>query len=57
MLDYNLAEIFGYTTTRFNEQISRNINKFDSDFMFELTKEEFQNLISQNATSSWSGRR
>ena len=39
------------------EQVTRNIDKFDPDFMFELTKEEFQNLISQNATSSWGGRR
>ena len=57
MLDFDLAEIYGYTTTRFNEQVSRNIDKFDSDFMFELTRDEFQNLISQNATSSWGGRR
>lgn len=57
MLDFDLAEIYGYTTTRFNEQVSRNIDKFDSDFMFELAREEFQNLISQNATSSWGGRR
>lgn len=57
MLDFDLAEIYGYSTTRFNEQVTRNIDKFDSDFMFELTKEEFQNLISQNATSSWGGRR
>jgi len=57
MLDFDLAEIYGYSTTRFNEQVTRNIDKFDSDFMFELTKKEFQNLISQNATSSWGGRR
>ena len=57
MLDYDLAEIYGYSTTRFNEQVTRNIDRFDPDFMFELTKEEFRNLISQNATSSWGGRR
>ena len=57
MLDYDLAEIYGYSTTRFNEQVTRNIDKFDPDFMFELTKTEFQILISQNATSSWGGRR
>ena len=57
MLDFDLAEIYGYSTTRFNEQVTRNSDKFDPDFMFELTKEEFQNLISQNATSSWGGRR
>ena len=53
MLDFELAEIYGYSTSRFNEQVTRNIDKFDSDFMFELTKEEFHNLISQNAISSW----
>ena len=57
MLDFDLAEIYGYSTTRFNEQITRNIDKFDSDFMFELTRAEFQNLMSQNAISSWGGRR
>ena len=57
MLDYDLAEIYGYSTTRFNEQVTRNIDRFDPDFMFELTKEEIHNLISQNATSSWGGRR
>jgi len=48
MLDYDLAQIYGYTTTRFNEQIARNIDRFEDDFMFQLTKEEFQILISQN---------
>ena len=57
MLDFELAEIYGYSTSRFNEQVTRNIDKFDSDFMFELTKEEFHNLKSQNAISSWGGRR
>jgi hypothetical protein len=57
MLDFELAEIYGYSTTRLNEQVTRNLDKFDADFMFELTKEEFQNLISQNATSSWGDRR
>lgn len=38
MLDFELAEIYGYTTTRFNEQIKNNIEKFDEDFMFQLTK-------------------
>ena len=42
MLDFELAEIYGYTTTRFNEQVKNNIEKFDDDFMFELTKEEFE---------------
>ncbi len=57
MLDYELAEIYGYTTTKFNQQVKNNIEKFDEDFMFELTKGEFENLISKNLTSSWGGRR
>lgn len=57
MLDYELAEIYGYTTTRFNEQVKNNIEKFDDDFMFELTKEEFENLMSKKSISSWGGRR
>ena len=55
MLDFELAEIYGYTTTRFNEQVKNNIEKFDDDFMFELTKEEFENLMSKKSTSSWGG--
>ena len=57
MLDFELAEIYGYTTTKFNQQVKNNIEKFDGDFMFQLTKEEFNNLISKNLTSSWGGRR
>ena len=57
MLDFELAEIYGYTTTRFNEQVKNNSEKFDDDFMFQLTKSEFENLISKKSTSSWGGRR
>lgn len=57
MLDFELAEIYGYTTTRFNEQVKNNIEKFDEDFMFQLTKDEFENLMSKKSTSSWGGRR
>lgn len=57
MLDFELAEIYGYTTTRFNEQVKNNIEKFDEDFMFQLTKDEWQNLMSKNSISSWGGRR
>ncbi len=57
MLDFELAEIYGYTTTRFNEQVRNNIEKFDEDFMFQLTREEFENLMSKKSTSSWGGRR
>lgn len=57
MLDYDLAEIYGYSTSAFNQQVNRNIDKFDDDFLFRLTQEEFDNLISQNVISSWGGRR
>jgi len=59
ILDSDLAELYGVETRRLNEQVRRNINKFPRDFMFQLTKEEFDNLKSQIATSSsgWGGRR
>ena len=57
MLDFDLAEIYGYSTSAFNQQVSRNVEKFDEDFMFQLTKGEFEFLMSQNVISSWGGRR
>ena len=57
MLDFELAEIYGYTTKRFNEQIKNNIERFDEDFRFKLTREEVENLRSKNSTSSWGGPR
>jgi len=59
ILDSDLAELYGVETRRLNEQVRRNIDKFPEDFMFQLTKEEFDNLKSQIATSSsgWGGRR
>ncbi|EPI58990.1 hypothetical protein HMPREF1580_01094 [Gardnerella vaginalis JCP8070] len=57
MLDVDLAEIYGYSTRAFNQQVKNNIEKFDNDFMFQLTADEFKNLMSKNSTSSWGGRR
>ena len=57
MLDFELAEIYGYSTRAFNQQVKNNIEKFDDDFRFQLTKDEFQNLMSKNLTSSWGGTR
>ncbi len=57
MLDSDLAELYQVETRRLNEQIKRNIARFPKDFMFRLTKEEWKNLKSQFATSSWGGRR
>ena len=59
ILDSDLATLYGVETRRLNEQVRRNINKFPDDFMFQLTKDEFENLKSQIATSNstWGGRR
>ena len=59
ILDSDLATLYGVETRRLNEQVRRNIDKFPDDFMFQLTKGEFENLKSQFATSSstWGGRR
>jgi len=57
MLDADLAAIYGVTTKRLNEQFKRNRKRFPEDFAFSLTTEEFDNLRSQFATSSWGGRR
>lgn len=57
ILDSDLAKIYGVNTSRLNEQVKRNLSRFPSDFMFEITQEEFSNLKSQFATSSWGGRR
>ena len=57
MLDYDLAEIYGYEVKRLNEQVKRNINRFPNDFMFQLEEAEFDILKSQFATSSWGGKR
>ena len=53
MLDRDLAELYQVETRRINEQVKRNISRFPEDFMFQLNADEFSNLISQNATSSW----
>ena len=51
MLDYDLAEIYGYEVKRMNEQVKRNITRFPEDFMFQLTKDEIDFVKSQFATS------
>lgn len=57
MIDEDLAQMYGVETRRLNEQVKRNTKRFPKDFMFSLTQKEFENLKSQNATSSWGGRR
>lgn len=57
MLDSDLAELYGVTTKRLNQQVKRNSDRFPNDFMFQLSAEEFAHLRSQFATASWGGRR
>lgn len=57
MIDSDLAELYGVETRALNQQVKRNLDRFPSDFMFQLTDEEWESLKSQNATSSWGGRR
>ncbi|MFA5104505.1 MAG: ORF6N domain-containing protein [Candidatus Margulisiibacteriota bacterium] len=64
IIDKDLAILYGVSTGRLNEQVKRNIKRFPDDFMFRLTREEYNvlrtsmpNLISQNAMSSYGGRR
>ena len=52
LLDRDLAMLYGVETRRLNEQVQRNIKRFPEDFMFQLTKEEFENWKSQFATSN-----
>ena len=44
MLDFDLAEIYGYSTKAFNQQVKNNIERFDEDFRFQLREEEIQEL-------------
>ena len=53
MLDRDLAALYGVETSRLNEQVKRNEERFPETFMFQLTKEELAGWISQNATSNF----
>lgn len=57
MLDSDLAEIYGYETRYLNLQVKHNQNRFPDDFMFQLTKEEYDNVMLKISTSSHGGRR
>jgi hypothetical protein len=57
MLDKDLAALYGVTTGNLNKAVTRNLDRFPDDFMFQLTKEEFKNLIFHFGTSSWGGTR
>jgi hypothetical protein len=57
LLDSDLADLYEVDTKRLNEQVKRNAERFPADFMLQLSPEEFADLKSQFATSSWGGRR
>ena len=59
MLDFELAALYGYETKNFNRQVKNNAEKFEgNDFMFQLTKDELDNILRcNNLTSSWGGTR
>ena len=57
LLDRDLAELYQVETKVLKQSVKRNLNRFPEDFMFELTKDEFENLRSQIVTSSWGGSR
>lgn len=57
MLDRDLAELYHVETKVLNQSVKRNIMRFPADFMFKLSKQEFDNLRSQFVTSSWGGSR
>ncbi|MBP3822803.1 MAG: ORF6N domain-containing protein [Bacteroidaceae bacterium] len=61
ILDFDLAELYQVTTGNLNKAVKRNIRRFPTDFMFQLSKEEFdelkKNLIFQFGISRWGGTR
>ncbi len=57
ILDKDLAKMYGVTTGNLNKAVSRNIARFPDDFMFQLSKEELNNLIFHFGISSWGGTR
>lgn len=57
VLDSDVADRFGVTTARLNQQVKRNLDRFGDDFAFQLNNDEFADLTSQYATSSHGGRR
>jgi hypothetical protein len=57
MLDRDLAMLYGVETRDLNKAVSRNVDRFPRDFMFQLTQREFTKLMFQNGTSTWGGTR
>lgn len=57
ILDSDLAKLYGVSTTRLNQQVKRNPDRFPNEFKFQLSKEEYQTLILQSATTKGRGGR
>jgi len=57
MLDYDLATLYGVSTKALNQAMKRNLERFPSDFCFQLTKEQWESLRSQIVTSKRGGNR
>jgi hypothetical protein len=57
ILDKDLARLYGVTTGNLNKAVSRNLERFPEDFMFQLNRTELNNLIFQSGISSWGGTR
>ena len=57
MIDRDLAELYGVETKQLKRAVRRNIDRFPTDFMFELINDEIENLRCQIGTSSWGGSR
>jgi len=57
ILDRDLAALYGVSTGNLNKAVIRNLDRFPSDFMFQLTEDEFKNLKFHFGTSSWGGTR
>jgi len=57
MLDFDLADLYEVETRVLNQAVKRNIKRFPFDFMFQLSNNEFDNLMSQSVISSWGGIR
>ena len=57
MFDFDPTELYEVETRALNQAVKRNIKRFPTDFMFQLSNKEFENLKSQSLISSWGGLR
>lgn len=57
IMDYDVAKLYGVETRMINQAVKRNLERFPKDYRFQLSTEEYNDLKSQNVTSSWGGTR